>query len=736
MKQITFLTLALIATLAAADSRQWIREHAVPLKSAQAGQGFDDMQPLKKMVGDARIVSLGEATHGTREFFQLKHRMLEFLATEMGFTLFSIEANMPEAYRLNEYVLTGKGDPAALLKGLYFWTWDTEEVLAMIRWMREFNASGKGRVEFTGFDMQTPDVAMQNARSFVAKHDSGYGATLEAATAMVGSRGHGQQSFGVITVSLPAAEWAGKKVRFTGAIRTEDVVQGGASLWLRADAGGQVKAFRNLGGTGTAGTTAWKTHTVELLVPQDADQIHFGGTLAGVGKAWFDELALEVDGKPVGLANPGFEGALRSGYHAGGADTRVEVDTEIFQGGKQSLRLERNAARTGSEPNGSEPDVRTAIARWAEVAKHLEEQRPAYREKGAAATEIEWAIQNARVVRQCLEMRAGIVSRDESMARNVQWILEQSPKAKIVLWAHNGHVAMKGLGYASMGAALRKTYGEQMVVLGFGFHQGSFQAMKMGSGLQDFTVPAAPAGTWDALMASAGMPMFALDLRQAPDELRMPMKTRMIGAVYSVESADQFWREANYPANYDALLFVESTTAARKNPASALFSKTADGEWLDTQTRVRLTLPEGWRMVGENRSGATETSIMLADGRSGPGRWTGLYYRVDRNAVPRTAEAVEKSLLSGMTAKQEQRAREGFADYRNQPESVRRHEVGGRPALSWTATYTVDGKAMVEACVYVQSDAMTALFFTKLPAADLAAFEEQVAPLVASLRIP
>jgi erythromycin esterase len=76
------------------------------------------MQPLKEIVGNARVVSLGEATHGTREFFQLKHRMLEFLATEMGFTMYSIEANM-----------------------------------------REFNASGKGRVEFTGFDMQTPTVA-------------------------------------------------------------------------------------------------------------------------------------------------------------------------------------------------------------------------------------------------------------------------------------------------------------------------------------------------------------------------------------------------------------------------------------------------------------------------------------------------------------------------------------------------------------------------------------------------
>src|ERR1041384_7615428 len=110
----------------------WIRSSANPLKTVEARSGFDDMEPLRRVIGDARIVSLGEATHGTREFFQLKHRMLEFLATQMGFTIFSIEANMPEAYRLNDYVLNGTGDPAQLLRGIYFWTWNTEEVLDMI----------------------------------------------------------------------------------------------------------------------------------------------------------------------------------------------------------------------------------------------------------------------------------------------------------------------------------------------------------------------------------------------------------------------------------------------------------------------------------------------------------------------------------------------------------------------------------------------------------------------------
>jgi len=166
---IAFLALLAVSTLHAQvvdPVIDWIRSHAVPLKTPEAGNGFDDMRPLRALIGQARIVSLGEATHGSREFFQLKHRMLEFLANEMGFSIFSIEANLPEAYRLNDYVLDGKGDPAQLLRGMYFWTWDTEEVLAMIRWMRAFNQSGKGRVQFTGFDMQTPTVAASIVRDF------------------------------------------------------------------------------------------------------------------------------------------------------------------------------------------------------------------------------------------------------------------------------------------------------------------------------------------------------------------------------------------------------------------------------------------------------------------------------------------------------------------------------------------------------------------------------------------
>jgi erythromycin esterase len=152
-----------------AEARRWIAAHAIPLQTVEAGHGFDDMEPLRKVVGDARLVALGEATHGTRDFFQFKHRMLEFLVARMGFTLFGIEASEPDAIAVNDYVVDGKGDPAAALEGLGFWTWNTEEVLEMIRWMRRWNEdpAHPHKLRFYGFDMQNPAASKARLREWL-----------------------------------------------------------------------------------------------------------------------------------------------------------------------------------------------------------------------------------------------------------------------------------------------------------------------------------------------------------------------------------------------------------------------------------------------------------------------------------------------------------------------------------------------------------------------------------------
>lgn len=157
------------------EVRAWITQNAVPIETVVAGHGFEDLMPLKAILKDKRIVAMGEATHGSKEFFQMKHRMLEFLVSECGFNLFAIESNFAECLVINDYVLGGDGDPKEALKGIYFWTWNTEEVLAMIKWMRQWNLDhpeGKPLL-FTGFDMQFTQGSAQVLRTFLEKERPG-----------------------------------------------------------------------------------------------------------------------------------------------------------------------------------------------------------------------------------------------------------------------------------------------------------------------------------------------------------------------------------------------------------------------------------------------------------------------------------------------------------------------------------------------------------------------------------
>jgi erythromycin esterase len=160
----------------------WLKSQAIPLKSVEAGHGFADLQPLKKILKDARIVGLGEATHGSREFFQFKHRMLEFLVREMGFTVFAIEASYPACFNVNEYVLTGKGDRAKALASQGFWTWDTNEVSDMIDWMRAYNekAPAGKKVKFLGYDLQHFEQGLDLVIAYIRKVAPEYAETAEA----------------------------------------------------------------------------------------------------------------------------------------------------------------------------------------------------------------------------------------------------------------------------------------------------------------------------------------------------------------------------------------------------------------------------------------------------------------------------------------------------------------------------------------------------------------------------
>ena len=177
--KVASLTLVLAVTAVAARTQapsdrevvEWLQSRAIPLQSVVAGSGFDDLQPLKRIWKDVRVVGLGEATHGTREFSQLKHRILEFLVREMGFRIFAIEASYAASFNVNDYIMGRTSNGAAALASLTVWVWDTEEVRAMLDWMRAYNAdvTAAERVKFVGFDFALNEVGKEKILEYLTR---------------------------------------------------------------------------------------------------------------------------------------------------------------------------------------------------------------------------------------------------------------------------------------------------------------------------------------------------------------------------------------------------------------------------------------------------------------------------------------------------------------------------------------------------------------------------------------
>lgn len=156
------------------EAIEWMRPHAIPLISVEPGAGFDDLRPLADRMAGARVVSLGEATHGTREFFKLKHRLFEWLVAEHGFTTYGFEATFPESLDVDRYIRGGTGNAGHALASMRFWTWDTEEVLDLIEWMRLANQGRDGDepLHFYGYDMQMPGSGMLGVIDYLREVDS------------------------------------------------------------------------------------------------------------------------------------------------------------------------------------------------------------------------------------------------------------------------------------------------------------------------------------------------------------------------------------------------------------------------------------------------------------------------------------------------------------------------------------------------------------------------------------
>ncbi len=152
-----------------------VRQAAYPLTGAA-----DDYGPLLGLVGDARFVLLGEASHGTHEFYRARAEITQQLIREQGFTAVAVEADWPDAYRVNRYV-RGESDDAEAREALGgfkrfpTWMWRNTVVVEFVEWLRAYNDAqpeGERKVGFYGLDLYSLYTSIEAVLGYLDKVDA------------------------------------------------------------------------------------------------------------------------------------------------------------------------------------------------------------------------------------------------------------------------------------------------------------------------------------------------------------------------------------------------------------------------------------------------------------------------------------------------------------------------------------------------------------------------------------
>jgi erythromycin esterase-like protein len=172
--------------------------HLQPLQGGE--RQYDGLLDL---IGDARFALLGEASHGTKEFYRERMAVTRRLIAEKNFTAVAVEADWPDAWRVNRYVrgLSDDADADAALSGFKrfpSWMWRNVEVRDFVEWLREFNR-GRGRqaqVGFYGIDLYSLFSSIQAVLAYLDRTDPQAARRARARYACFDHAGEDSQTYG------------------------------------------------------------------------------------------------------------------------------------------------------------------------------------------------------------------------------------------------------------------------------------------------------------------------------------------------------------------------------------------------------------------------------------------------------------------------------------------------------------------------------------------------------------
>jgi len=183
------------------DLLEIVRRHSQVLEKVE------DVDAIVDLVGEARLVLLGGATHGTHEFYRLRSELTKRLVRDRGFDAVAVEADWPDALRVSRYV-QGAPDEAAAGQALDGfgcfprWIWRNAETVELLEWLRAFNGTipeANARVGFFGLDLYRMRAAMDTAVNYLERADPAAAQRARARYAGFDNFGDDPQLYGYAT---------------------------------------------------------------------------------------------------------------------------------------------------------------------------------------------------------------------------------------------------------------------------------------------------------------------------------------------------------------------------------------------------------------------------------------------------------------------------------------------------------------------------------------------------------
>ncbi|MFN8593837.1 MAG: erythromycin esterase family protein [Thermomicrobiales bacterium] len=169
--------------------------------------GHTDYDRLLDLIGDARFVLIGEASHGTHEFYRERARITRRLIAERGFNAVAVEADWPDAYRINRYV-RGESEDGTAMEALGDfarfprWMWRNVDVLEFVAWQREFNdalSAGTPKTGFYGLDLYSLHTSIAAVLDYLDRVDPDGAVRARARYACFDHFGDDPQVYGYAT---------------------------------------------------------------------------------------------------------------------------------------------------------------------------------------------------------------------------------------------------------------------------------------------------------------------------------------------------------------------------------------------------------------------------------------------------------------------------------------------------------------------------------------------------------